>query len=198
MCKFSNKKQYCVTGYPVFSYFDMRLISYVLLFWLDAGPLFVAVVGEIHSISDNHDSAKSDLHVSVSRMIRQRYRVVKDLLFGNDPSKPNDQTAFQNQRSQRDHFLIDHRQSNRRVRRGSESSFNQELSPGYNLSILVPGKCQIRQGKGVFLFMGSIRLRRARLYCAPRLVEFHQIWNAAVAAGTNPCTIKYLWIWQLI
>lgn len=162
--------------FPVCSYFDVVLV------------MFVAVVGEIHSISDNPDPAKLDLHVDVSHMIRQRYRVVKDLLVG-DVGQRNVRTAFQNQRrSQRDHFLIDRHQLDTRVRRDSD----HESSPGYNLSIVVPGKCRIRQGTGVFLFMGSIRLRRARLQCAPRLTEFHRIWNAAVAAGTNPCTIKYL------
>lgn len=149
-----------------------------------------AVVGQIHSISENYDSDTSDLHVIVSHVIRQQYTVVQDWLGNN---QHHDSQSYQGRfstvrRSQTFQTKSMDRQ-NSRISRESKSLLSRDSLKNYYLPILVPGMCHVRQGKGAFLFLGSIRLRRARLECAPRLEEFERMWNSAVATGNAPCSL---------
>ena len=56
-------------------------------------------------------------------------------------------------------------------------------------AVTVPHKCGIHQGQGEFLFMGSVRLGRAHLKCAPRLEEFARMWRKAIHTGRNLCAL---------
>lgn len=141
---------------------------------------FAAAFGEIHSIIKNEECGLTELNVITNHVIRQRYEVAKNS-FG-----------IQNKRVQEDLFRHFKRHSHKRHKRSLTDSmpvFDKGTTAGYHLSIIIPDKCQIKQGRGIFLFLGNIRLKRARLGCAPRQEEFRQIWSSALAAGSNQCIL---------
>lgn len=152
--------------------------------------VFSAVFGEIHSITKREDTGLTELNVLTTRVIRQRSRIVKDVL--DVQTKNSQQTFAQHSHRNRTSLQASKRRSFMRSKRnladfGSASNAAQE--PSYHLAIVVPDKCQIRRGNGIFLFLGSIRLRKARLGCAPRVEEFKRIWNDALATESNPCIL---------
>ena len=55
--------------------------------------------------------------------------------------------------------------------------------------LIMPKKCGAKKGMGQFLFIGKLRLGRAILQCAPRLEQFHEIWQQAVQDKRNLCTL---------
>lgn len=150
-----------------------------------------AVFGEIHSISRSNATGVTELNVVASRVVRQRHAVVKDTLDGKNGKI---QRPFYRHFQPGHHQVtVNNRSGSRKKRRIlTDSGFildHDTQSGGRHLSIVVPDGCHIRRGNGIFLFLGSVRLRRARFGCAPRLEEFKRIWEGAVATGSNPCTL---------
>lgn len=139
-----------------------------------------AAFGEIHSIIKNKESGLTELNVITNHVIRQRYEVAKNL-FG-----------VQNKRVQENlvrHFIKHSYKRHKRSLTDSMPVLDKGKTAGYHLSIIIPDKCQIKHGGGIFLFLGNIRLKRARLGCAPRLEEFRQIWSSALSTGSNQCIL---------
>ena len=56
-------------------------------------------------------------------------------------------------------------------------------------SVIAPYRCAIRSGRGSYLFMGRIRLKRAILKCAPRREHFLKVYRTALANGSHYCTL---------
>ena len=62
----------------------------------------------------------------------------------------------------------------------------------YGGRVIAHHKCGIRRPQEpdeLFLFLGRVKLRRARLQCAPRLDDFHAVWETALKNGENPCLL---------
>ncbi|XP_014662485.1 PREDICTED: meteorin-like protein [Priapulus caudatus] len=58
-----------------------------------------------------------------------------------------------------------------------------------SVDIRVPLECQVKKGRGQFLFLGKIQLGLPRLQCAPRFKEWEIVRHRAVAEGWNDCSL---------
>ncbi len=70
-------------------------------------------------------------------------------------------------------------------------NINADTVAKYADAVMVPKKCGVRRGDGLFLFVGKFRLGKAILQCAPRLETFSKLWQRAVDKKANPCTMNW-------
>lgn len=63
-------------------------------------------------------------------------------------------------------------------------------SSGHTLhgTIIAPKKCGVQQGPGMFMLMGSVKLGRMRLKCAPFLEDWERVRRAAEEDDTLECS----------
>lgn len=175
----------------------------IVLFWLSA------VAGSINAVFHNSHVEETEVHLQVSRILHQRQSLFKLSASSSTPSPHSPLTHAQltrgkhRRRPQRnissltftpseEHTLDSTDAQSDLLRVRTVSRTDSESSGGV---VIAPHKCRVRPskqgggGEDQFLFVGKIRLQRARLQCAPRVEDFEQIWKDAINAGTNPCIL---------
>ena len=131
--------------------------------------MFIVVVnGRMESVQENEKSLDSVIHVSVENIYRQ--------IEHHFTQKSDESVELHN------HISMFHGQ-------GSDSNVVPQRR--FADTIMVPKKCGVRRGEGLFLFLGKLRLGKAILHCAPRFEEFTKMWHRALDRKSNPCTMKW-------
>ena len=152
--------------FPSMHNFNLNsMVLFSLVYYL---MLIVVVNGRMESVEENEKSQNSIIHVSVENVYRQ---------IENHFTQKSDDSA-----GRHNHSSVYHRQ---------DSSSNVVPQRRYADTIIVPKKCGVRRGEGLFLFLGKLRLGKAILQCAPRLEEFTKMWHRALDRKSNPCTMKW-------
>ena len=141
------------------------MVLFSLVYYL---MLIVVVNGRMESVEENEKSQDSIIHVSVENVYRQ---------IENHFTQKSDDSAGRHYHSS--------------VYRRQDSSSNVVPRRRYADTIIVPKKCGVRRGEGLFLFLGKLRLGKAILQCSPRLEEFTKMWHRALDRKSNPCTMKW-------
>ena len=62
--------------------------------------------------------------------------------------------------------------------------------------VRVPKKCNVGHARGVFVFLGRIRLRQARLQCAVRADDFEKLWLNTLRSKKNRCLLAWRQRWR--
>lgn len=138
--------------------------------------------GTIDHVTHYPEFDETNLHLKVTKMIRQRNNIVKD--------------------SQHTHRLTSSRPSYPRLKIHTEYGVQEwppnkvsalpsptETSQSESSSLIAPYRCGIRKGEGEFIFIGRIRFKRAFLHCAPRVEEFVKLWKRSKVKGYNICSL---------
>lgn len=72
---------------------------------------------------------------------------------------------------------------------------NTDIQQQYG-KIIVPKKCQVRNGRGIFLITGSVRFGELTKTCSPYLSDWENIANIALREGRMECPLV-LWRGQM-
>lgn len=65
---------------------------------------------------------------------------------------------------------------------------NTDIQQQYG-KIVVPKKCQVRNGRGIFLITGSVRFGELAKTCSPYLSDWENIANIALRDGRMECPL---------
>ena len=163
--------------------------------------IFAAVTGNINGVYHKVEAQETEVDIAVHKVYHQTHRLFKRSVSSSSPRSKDILPSWQHHSTQ---TLGSRRQHSREYQ--IEADLLALVSPAHSMTtdsgtvtqsggvVIAPHKCGIRASRDrddMFLFVGKIRLQRARLQCAPRVEDFEKIWQRAVSDGSNPCVLEW-------